>query len=468
MTKYLLFLLTASILFSCNSKKERSGETYFGGEIVNPKTSYIILSKDGVPIDSVALEEDNTFLYKFKDPEPARGIYTFQHNEFQMFYLQPGDSLMVRVNTMDFDESLHYSGIGAKNNNFLIKLFLQNEAEVKLLANDYLLSPKEFSENLKSLEAEHTKELKQFVEKNDPSEEFIKIAASNIKYNEYIKKELYTAVFNQNPERVANTSFPKDFYDYRSDIDLGNNKLRTYYPYYRFLDLYFDNLAYKRYSDEAPRDRSSFIHKREKIILIDSLITNDSLKNSLIRRNARKYLLSTKDPVNGRKMVEILKKYDDNPIHHKEIQKLAQATIKLTPGQLVPNVLLVNSNNEAKQLQEILTQRTVLYFWTMESVTHFTDIHTKVAELSSKYPEFEFIGINTDTHYKKWLKTVKTSGFNKEKEYQLEDIENAERRLVLTSNNKALIIKKNGEILESNTNLFSPDIEKQLLEFLNL
>ena len=141
--------------------------------------------------------------------------------------------------------------------------------------------------------------------------------------------------------------------------------------------------------------------------------------------------------------------------------------MKLTPGQKVPDVLLVNSENEGKKLRDIISKRTVLYFWSMESVKHFTDIHAKVAELSSKYPEFEFIGINTDTHFKKWLKTLQMSGFNKEKEYQLEDIQNAERSLVLTSNNKALIIQKNGEILDSNTNLFSVSIEGQLLAFLN-
>ena len=122
MIKHLLFILSATLLFSCNSEKERSGDTYFGGEIVNPKTKHIVILKDGAVIDSILINEDNTFFYKFKDP--VSGIYTFKHNEFQMFYLQPGDSLMLRVNTMGFDESLHYSGIGAKDNNFLMKLFL--------------------------------------------------------------------------------------------------------------------------------------------------------------------------------------------------------------------------------------------------------------------------------------------------------------------------------------------------------
>ncbi len=466
MIKNLLFLLSVSLLFSCNSKKEELGDTYFGGEIVNPKTKHIIIHKDGAVIDSIMLKEDNTFFYKFENP--VSGIYTFQHNEFQMFYLQPGDSLLVRVNTMDFDESLHYSGIGAKENNFLMKLFLQNEAEVKKVSDYYELTPKEFAKIIDSLNIIHKNELNKFIKTNNPTKEFIKIAGCNIKYNEYTKKELYTSVFTRNEERVANADFPKNFYAYRKTVDLGNGDLRTYYPYYLFLDLYLDNLTYPKYEKETARDRNSYIHNSNKITVIDSLITNDSLKNSLIRRNARRYLLATKDPDNGAKMIEILKKYNANPKHHLELETLAQATMKLTPGQKAPNVLLVNSDNEAKQLQSILSKRTVLYFWSMESIKHFKDIHAKVAELASKYPEFEFIGINTDTHYKKWLNTVTVSGFNKSKEYQLEDVQNAERKLVLYSNNKALIIDKNGVILESNTNIFHPSMEDQLLAFLNL
>jgi peroxiredoxin len=463
--KLVIVFIISLLIVSCNTKKERAANTYFGGEIVNPKNSHIVIFKDGVMLDSVPLREDNTFLYQFENP--TSGIHTFKHNEYQMFYLHEGDSLMVRVNTMDFDESLHYSGYGAKANNFLIQLYLQNEQEIKNLENHYLLTPREFSKKIDSLDVVHKAEIEKFVKKYKPSEDFVATLKSSITYNEYLKKEMYTSVFNRNPDRVANEDFPEDFYDYRSKLDFGNNKPRSFYPYYKFLDIYFDNLTYPRYKGEMPVDRTSFVHNKEKIKIIDSLVKDDSLKNNLIRRNARRYLLAAKDPENGRKMVEILKEYDPNPKHQKEIETLAKATIRLTPGQKVPNVLLVNSENEGKNLREVLNKQTVLYFWSMESVKHFKDIHSKVAELSSKYPEFEFIGINTDTHYKKWLQTVKMSGFNKEKEFQLEDIQNAERRLVLTSNNKALIIKKNGEILESNTNLFNPSIEDQLLAFLN-
>ena len=65
-------------------------------------------------------------------------MYTFSHVEFQVFYLNPGDSLMLRVNTLEFDESLSFTGMGSKGNNLLIDLFLLNEAEIEFIKENVL------------------------------------------------------------------------------------------------------------------------------------------------------------------------------------------------------------------------------------------------------------------------------------------------------------------------------------------
>ncbi|MAM27550.1 MAG: hypothetical protein CMC13_00860 [Flavobacteriaceae bacterium] len=466
MVKKLLLLLLVSFLVSCsNSDKDKEGPAFIGGEIVNPKGKNIVIFKDDIALDTLTLSEDNTFGYTIEDP--SAGLYAFQHNEFQMFYLEPGDSLMLRLNTIDFDESLHYSGIGAKENNYLMELFLQNEKDMQGLGAFYLLTPAEFQKKLDSLDKRKSEKYKEFISKNNPSARFKRIAESNHAYTNYIKKELYTSVFNKNPERIAKEPFPKKFYDYRSEIDLGNSELRTYYPYYRLLDVYFDNLTYPTYVDSEDADRKSFQHNYNKVQLIDSLVTNDSLKEKLIVRNVRRYLLNAKDPENEKEMVAFFKEHSTDPDILKDIEALADATIKLTPGQIVPNVLLVKADNTSKNLHSIITKPSVLYFWSLESVKHFKDIHSKAAELSSKYPEYHFIGINTDTHFKKWRKAVKASGYKESCEFQFEDIKSAEKTLVLNSHNKAMIVSKDKKILESNTNLFDSKIEAQLLGFLN-
>lgn len=465
MIKHLLIVIIGVLLFSCTSGNKGSGDTWIGGEIINPKKEYILLQKDGVTLEKIMLNEDNTFLYKFKKPEA--GLYSIVHNEYQMFLLEPGDSLMLRVNTIGFDESLHYSGESAKENNYLMELFLQNEKEIEDIPNRYLLDPTNFEAFLDSVDYQKRKQYKEFISNNRPSKLFKKVAQANLDYNRYIKKELYTSVFNRNEARVKNENFPKNFFGYRNHIDLGSEELGTYYPYFTFLNAYLDNLTYAKNENRLDRNPKSFSHTREKLKIIDSLITNDTLKNQLMRGSMRKYLMAAQDADEERTLLALFKEYNNNTNHQSEIETLAKATIKLTPGHKVPNVVLVDTENVSQELQSIIKKPSVLYFWSLESVQHYKDIHSKAAELMSKYPEYQFIGINTDTHYKKWLKAVKYSGYDAQYEYQFDDVQTAERNLVINSINKALVVNEDGVIIESNTNLFEPVFEGQLLGYLN-
>jgi hypothetical protein len=94
-------------------------------------------------------------------------------------------------------------------------------------------------------------------------------------------------------------------------------------------------------------------------------------------------------------------------------------------------------------------------------------MHSKAVELSKKHPEYDFLGINTDTHFKKWRSIVLQSGYNKTYEFQFDDIEDAQQKLVINSANKAIILDKDGSILQNNSSLFSTNIESLLLGYVN-
>ena len=76
-------------------------------------------------IDTFYLDENNNFFGELKIA--SEGLFYFTHGyENQYLYLQPNDSLLLRLNTWDFDESIVFSGNGSGKNEFLINLFLQN------------------------------------------------------------------------------------------------------------------------------------------------------------------------------------------------------------------------------------------------------------------------------------------------------------------------------------------------------
>ena len=124
MIKYLLrfiLLITITGFASCNSTSKNTA-TYFGGKIINPKSNFIVLYSMDKVIDTLYLGKDNKFLGKLDNAN--EGLYYFKHgNEKQYIYIEPKDSLMLRLNTWDFDESIVFAGKGAERNNILIDCF---------------------------------------------------------------------------------------------------------------------------------------------------------------------------------------------------------------------------------------------------------------------------------------------------------------------------------------------------------
>jgi len=457
--KKLLLLLFSISIISCNNSEECTVDySWIGGEIVNPHSEYVLLFKNNYLLDTIKLDNKNFFSYKTKNDKG--NLYSFRNGEFQIFYLEPGDSLMLRVNTIDFDESLSYSGKGAEKNNFLMELFLKNEMDRKLVTTWYSLSPEDYEFKLDSLKEIQTKLYAQFTTKEQPSKEFMEIADAGINYAYSANKELYTTI---NFMKFQSEDYIHEgFYDYRKNVDFGSETLQSYYPYYYFLDWYLDNLSFEKYFKESKLDRKSFTHNNHKLKIIDSLISNDSLRNNMLYSLTRRCLVNGSDSEEETKILNLFLKYNNNPKQHTEMKELARAAINLTPGQKIPNVLLVNSENTVKNLHSVIRKPTVLFFWSSLSVKHYRSMHSQAVELSEKYPEYDFLGINTDTHFKKWRSIVLQAGFDKTSEFQFDDIEDATQKLIINSANKAIILDKNGAILEGNSSLFSTNIESLL------
>src|SRR5690606_12214171 len=161
----LLLLPLLLVFIACSESKESDSGAWFGGQIINPTTDHIILTKNDVVVDTINLNNENKFLYHLDSVE--KGTYNFIHNEYQIIYLEPGDSLMLYVNTLEFDESLAFSGKGASQNNFLIEMFLYNEEESELMPKYYNLPTEAFIKSIDSLKNIKTKKLNKYTSKKD-------------------------------------------------------------------------------------------------------------------------------------------------------------------------------------------------------------------------------------------------------------------------------------------------------------
>ncbi|MEO8934471.1 MAG: hypothetical protein ABI295_09185 [Xanthomarina sp.] len=468
-----LFILLGVTLVSCNRdvQQDEGGIAHLGGEIINPSNNFVVLLKANAVIDTLPLNEKNRFYFKIKDLTP--GLYTFSHGgEIQMVLLEPNDSIMLRLNTMEFDESLVFTGNGARKNNYLINSFLDGEIEDKVILGFRNLSPEAFEYKIDSIKEYKLKKLKKFISKEKTSKLFNHLAKSNIDYDYYLSKEIYPFINYTKSERENFQSLPSDFYNYRKEIDYNDLNLVDYFPYSSFLKHHFENLAlveYFNHSKDSIYNKQSLEFGLIRLQLIDSLMTNENIKNSLLISAIIEFISYNKDVDTYQNILKSFLDKSTNTRHKEYVSNLVDALIELKPGNPLPSVKVFDVFNNELDLRFILGKKpSVIFFWSQVNMNQVEESHKKINELKEKYPEVLFIGINANNDNKDlWKKTLKKYHIDGSQEYILKDPKEARQTLAIFPISKVIIVDKKGMIENSHTNMFSINFEEELLGAIN-
>lgn len=469
--RYLGYFLTLLLFFSCkNEKVDTTNFAYLGGEVINPNTDYVIIYTAKKLIDTVKLDSRNRFLYKIDSLQP--GIYFFKHNpENQFVVLEPRDSIIFRLNTMEFDESLVFTGHGSKKNNYLANLFLENEHNNKKLLNFCELAPADFERKADSLRKSQLDRLEEFEERSETSDLFNKIAEAKINYNYYANKEIYPFAYYGDNEVKNLINLPTGFYDYRKEVNYNDDTLKSFFQYYRFLEMHFNNIAlneYFKHTHDSIFKRESLHFNLDKLALIDSLVTNETIKNDLLKFTARVFIYNSKNNDETKAVLNDFQTRSTSDKDKTKINELADAVMKIEAGKTLPLVEVVNSDNNLLNLASIIKKPTVIYFWSYNIRSHFKDSHRKIIELKAKYPDMDFIAINVNNDSNNnWKRSLKQYNFPVKNEYQFVKPDKAIRDLVINKLQKVIIVDKEGKISDPNANMFDPGFETFLLGLLN-
>ncbi len=440
----LLFYLFLCLLTSCRIGENNSSKVIFAGEIVNPTSTHVILFKGESIIDSARLDEHNRFSFRFDSLN--QGLYHFNHSpELQYVYLKEGDSLMIRLNTADFDESLVFSGKGEEINNFLLELFLNNEDELPQIHGYYELEAIAFAhkiDSLKQLKLDLLADLKK--EGHLASQEF-NIAKASIDYSYNTYKETYPFRHKKVSHGGEMEDLPADFYDYRKKIDFNNKDLTYLRPYYSFMVNHIQNLSYMACSRDCAihnnvvKNQLHFnIHK---LHMVDSLVTEKELKDNLFRYIAFDYLLKAHDSgVNNNKFINEFHKLSSNNRHIQEIDNLFKGIESIQPSKQLPNVYVSTIEGDSISIRDIgKGGKTVFYFWSGVEKRHFDNITKRVAKLSILKPDYKFVGINIRTNESTWRGMLENAKLEKDLQYRADDFEKLTNALIIDKLNKCVI-----------------------------
>nr|WP_299068731.1 redoxin domain-containing protein [uncultured Allomuricauda sp.] len=463
MIRLLLGLSFLSIL-GCSEKSGECPSVFFGGEIVNPTSDYVVLYKNDSYVDSVKLDEGNRFAFNLQAIE--EGLYHFDHSpELQYLYLQEGDSILIRLNTVEFDESLVFSGQGSEINNFLIEMFLTYEKESPFVYDYYALNPEEFKQKIDSLRNLKIASLEEMTQDNLLSEKALSIAKASIDYNNFIYKEKYPFYHKKKTDEETIHELSNGFYDYRSTLDLNRKDLAYFRPYFDFVKYHFGNLSYMscmKSCGSAEKPGGKHLHfNKHKIKLVDSLVAETELRDMLFRNIAMDYLLKEHD--SNKECQAFINKFDSlstNDEHKEEIAHLYQGIQNLQPNYSLPDLMLLDTNNNEISLKDISKKKnTVFYFWTASQKKHFRNVSKQVRKLKKENPDLNFVGINLRNSHAQWVKMLDQHSMDKTNQYHGKNFKEVRNTMIIDGLNKC-VIAKDTIIVDAFANLYA-SFEKQ-------
>ena len=450
-----VYILIGLFLSGCQETSKNSS-VYIGGEIINPKSDRVVLMHQDKVIDSIPLEENNTFGAKLQGIKPD--LYYFKHgNEFQYLYLEPKDSIHLRLNTWDFDETLVFEGIGAEKNELLLKLFLVNEKEESIFYSYFSLPEKAFQNKIDEIYKRHNDLFTTFTESEQSlSKQYTHLVEAAIKYPLLRLKELYPYYHRKTLGMDSTVVISKDFYKYRKKINLNDSFLSEYYAYQNFITAHLYNLAYEK------NEGKGFDKNFRKILLklIAKKIKTPELKNRLLQKEVVN-LFFNKPTYLDTAYLKIFNKNCTDSLIINDFKQLQKARESLPLNSTFPNFKIKSGVEEIKNIKDIiLNKNAVVYFWSSNNTSH-DYLAKRVHFLSEKYPQMIFVGLNFNTTYNSescFIKKLKN-------QYYLTP-DSKGRSLVSKNHTRAVLVDANGNITNSFARLTSSKIEKQIKELL--
>lgn len=447
---FTIFFSTLLLLIGCKESNHHK-LSYFGGKIINPKSNNVILYKNDIALDTFYLNSNDTFLSEI--PYITEDLYHFKHgNEHQYVYLEPQDSLLIRLSTWDFDESLVFSGNGAERNNLLIDCFLESEKDNKLFYSFYDLNPSNFRTKVDSTEKIKMDRYNDYIA-NHPkaTDKFKNILKIALTYPLYTKVENYPMAHSVKMNDDVYDKIGDDFYKHRDQVTLNQDSIMNFYAYRDFI---VSNLYNKAYSSGYQISTNEFTSNLLETIAME--IKNENTRNLMLRKTAISYFFrKSSDQINDEYFKTYLKL--STSLKDKQlINQLLKDINTIQTGSVINDFKITDYNETKRSIQSIIKNtNTVLLFWNPDYMSK-EYFGKRVDFLLKKHPSLKFICIKINGDDKDRMKEL---DFNTQ--FYLENDSNA--NLFLTSKMpRTILINKKGIVVNGFASISSNKIINQL------
>ena len=446
----ILLLLLTAIITSCKQEVD-SNRIFFGGQIVNPSSTYVTLYKDNKTIDSLSLNLNYRF-FKYYDSLES-GVYKIEHiPEYKSVFLEKGDSIWARINASSFDESIVYSGRGAAKNNFMMDLLLSFEKENDFLSSKYSSDSKTFTKLIDSLLIEKKNKWIIMDSINQLSPIAQKITQAAYIYPYATRKERYALLRGTFWDKKQDSVY----FDFRKYLSLAETDLAFFDPYINYLLNYLSKKALDSTENYFKnRQKTNFNIKR--LQLIKSHIKGNVLKNNLARAVAFEELMKMENHNNHENFLKQFLVVNTSQSYLKEVLDLHNDIENMSAGKKLPELKLQNHQLEIVSTDELIEKPTVFYFWSQTQMNHYRNTVMKVKALEKQYPEFQFKGVCIQPFNEIVFEVHRLMDIDPETQLAFVNFDKDSKKWVLSLLNRAIVVDAEGKIKEGFANFSAPD-----------
>ena len=422
-----IFLFIIFLFISC---KNENHPIFFGGKILNKSADKIILNKDDDILNESSIDENGFFQIKLDSI--SSGLYNFfLQPEFQYVILEKNDSIYIRLNSLDFDESLVFMGNGASKNNFLMDVFLNFEKNEDILNKSFNES---FEEYLKEVDSFLVVQRKKFIE-----------FKSKVKISSFAENMINNALLYPYMEKVQSFILRRNISEklwdnikYYYNINFNDNSLAFFKPYIDFIYLYTFNITRIKNKEI---DKIDF--QIDRLNTINELISDNEIKSKLFRFLAFEVLLKNKHINEKSKFINEFLKISNFESINNEVDELYKNQKRLSPGNIFPQVHFANQNGSILDITTDNKTKKVLFFWSYDQNSHLNLIHQKIFKLKTTFFNHKFYSININESQSKWLDNIISKDVINVRSINFEEMS---KKLIIDNLNKIFFLDEKSKI----------------------
>lgn len=449
MKKYILIIL--AIFFSTSSfSQDTKKSVKLSGKITNKNSSMLIVSNESGYKKDIKVKEDGSFSDTLYIPET--GMYSFYDGrESSTFYLKADYNLNLTLNTKEFDETIKYTGVGSKNNNFLSEKFMINEKELGDAATVYGLNEKDFLAKQNSVKDKYFSMLEKLKDKD-----FVEQQKKGINYEYLISLSFYPS-YHGYITKDNNFTVSKDFLlpieklDYTKEEDYKTDK-------------YYKLLVNTHYLADI-----SITEKMDAVLLSIKDIKSKIIKDGVINQ-----LMTSHFNIKNENLSELYNSIIKNCTDKFYVESFTEeykSLEKLLKGNKSPEFSYKNIDGKSVSLSDLKGKIVYIDVWATWCGPCIGEIpYLKKMEEDYHGKDIAFVSISVDSErdYDKWVKMVKDKEL---KGYQLFADKSWKSDFVVAYKIKGIptfiLIDKEGKIISAGAKRpSSPELRSQLDELL--